>query len=398
MATSQKSRVPSQQSSQATSDKRLTGKNMKVAIVCDWLTGIGGAEKVVLELHKMFPDAPIYTSQYDPTKIDWFKDADVRTTWLQRLPARLKKFLPVLRAVAFSSLDLSEYDLIISSSGAEAKGIKKLSGDSLHICYMHAPTHYYWSRYTEYLKNPGFGIFNPLARTGLKILVWPMRKWDYKAAQRPDILIANSTHTQSEIKKYYNRDSTVIHPPVDIDKNKQTVSHDIPSTKRNGFIIVARQTPYKKVDLAIKACSELELPLKVIGDGPEHQRLKAIAGPTIQFFSETTGTELVGYLMSAEAFIFPGLDDFGIAPVEAMAAGTPVIAYKAGGALDYVVEGKTGVFFNEQSVESLKKALLSFNSNSFDHQQISIHAQQFSTNQFHQKFIKLIDEIRPTKP
>ncbi|HUC96036.1 MAG TPA: glycosyltransferase family 4 protein, partial [Candidatus Saccharimonadia bacterium] len=159
---------------------------LKVAIVCDWLTGIGGAERVVLELHKMFPKAPIYTSQYDPKTIDWFRDADVRTLWLQHLPKSLKKFLPPLRAIAFRQLNLSNYDLVISSSGAEAKAVKT-GPKTIHICYCHSPTHYYWIKYDEYLKNPGFGKLDFLARIGLKILVNPLKKLDYKATQGPDV-------------------------------------------------------------------------------------------------------------------------------------------------------------------------------------------------------------------
>src|SRR3990167_6171988 len=158
---------------------------LKIALVCDWLVGIGGAERVVLELHKMFPDAPIYTSQYDSKKIDWFKGADVRTTWLQRLPSSFKKFLPLFRAWSFSRLDLSNYDLVISAGGAEAKGVKT-GPNTTHICYCFAPTHYYWSRYNEYIKHPGFGKLNWLARIGLKVLVGPLRRWDKKAAGRPN--------------------------------------------------------------------------------------------------------------------------------------------------------------------------------------------------------------------
>jgi hypothetical protein len=182
-------------------------KNLKVAIVCDWLTGTGGAERVVLELHKMFPEAPIYTSQYNSNpKIwygdTWFADADVRTLWLQRLPKSLRKFLPVLRARAFSRLDLSEYDLVVSSSGAEAKAVKT-GPKTVHITYCHAPTHYYWSRYNEYKRHPGFGVLNPLAFLGIRLFAGPMRRWDYKAAQKPDHFIANSTYTKKQIKKYY---------------------------------------------------------------------------------------------------------------------------------------------------------------------------------------------------
>src|ERR1022692_1934704 len=207
----------------------------KVAIVCDWLTGIGGAERVVLELHKLYPEAPIYTSQYDSSKIDWFEGADVRTTWLQRLPKSLKKFLPLLRAWAFSRLDLSEYDLVISSSGAEAKGVKT-GPRTIHICYCHSPTHYYWIRHDEYLENPGFPFgLNWLARIGLKLLVEPLKRWDKRAARRPDYMIANSTHTQAMIKRFYRRDSSVIFPPVDTERFR--LRSNFKSPLRHGFVV-----------------------------------------------------------------------------------------------------------------------------------------------------------------
>jgi glycosyltransferase involved in cell wall biosynthesis len=384
------------------------GQPPKVAIVCDWLTDIGGAELVLLELHKMFPDAPIYTSQYNPKRIDWFTDAEVRTGWLQAFPSFLKKLLPVLRAWYFSHLNLSEYDLIISSNtGAEAKGIrlrhsgkwKMENGKSqmqkpLHLCYMHAPTHYYWSRYDEYLQNPGWGVFDWLGRLGLKLLIGPMRKWDYKAAQRPDYIIANSTHTQAQIKKYYGRDSTVIFPPVDTDRFSQlpNTKYDLPQN-RSGFVITGRQTPYKRIDLAVAACTKLSLPLTVIGSGPDHEKLKKMAGPTITFLGHVAQDELPKHLHAAQAFIFPGLDDFGIAPVEALAAGTPVIAYRGGGALDYVIEGKTGMFFDEQTVESLCGALQAFNHRKYFNSDIKLAAKKFSNHNFRQLINKYIKDV-----
>ncbi|MDB5165957.1 MAG: hypothetical protein JWM37_29, partial [Candidatus Saccharibacteria bacterium] len=302
---------------------------LKVAIVCDWLVGIGGAERVVLELHRLYPEAPIYTSQYDPAKIDWFKDADVRTTWLQKLPNGLKKFFPVLRALSFSRLDLSAYDLVITSSGAEAKAIKT-GPKTTHVWYCHAPTHYYWRRYDDYLQHPGFGKLDWLARLGLKSLVGPMRKWDYRAAQKPTHVVANSTHTAQEIKKYYGRDATVIFPPV-------ALRSFTPNHGRHGYLIVGRQTPYKRIDLAVAACTRLGLPLTVVGEGPEHERLQAMAGPTVTFVIEPDDAAVAARMQKAQAFIFPGLDDFGIVAVEALAAGTPVVAYKGGGALDYII-------------------------------------------------------------
>lgn len=350
---------------------------LKVAIVSDWLTGIGGAERVVLELHKMYPQAPIYTSQYDPKAIDWFKDADVRTGWLQKLPVGLKKFLPVLRAYYFSHLDLSEYDLVISETGAEAKAIT-FGKNTTHLCICNTPTHYYWSRYEHYLKNPGFPRgFNWLAKLGLKVLVGPLRRWDYKAAQKPTELIAISTHIQQQIKKYYHRDSQVVFPPVNVERFAA-----VKAQTRSGFIVTGRQTPYKQIDLAVKACTKLGLPLTVIGTGPQHELLRQLAGPTITFRTNATDSDVTAQLKQAEAFIFPGLDDFGIAPVEALASGTPVIAYKAGGALDYVIPGKTGEFFTEQTVASLCKTLKSFDSSKYNVKDITTFSQAFSNEAF----------------
>ncbi|MEK7599584.1 MAG: glycosyltransferase [Patescibacteria group bacterium] len=361
---------------------------MKVAIVCDWLTGIGGAERVVLELHKMYPDAPIYTSQYDPSKLSWFEDADIRTSWLQKLPTSLKKFLPMLRAWTFSRLDLSEYDLVISSSGAEAKGVKT-GKNTTHICYCHSPTHYYWIRHDEYLENPGFprGL-NWLARLGLKLLVGPLKRWDRHAAKQPDYIIANSTHTQAMIKRFYKRDSTVIFPPVEIDRFK-------PSNKaplRHGFVVAGRQTPYKRFDLAIEACDKLSVPLIVIGDGPDHKRLEKMAGRGTTFLTNVNDSEIVDHFQSALGFIMPNMDDFGIVAIEAMAASTPVIAYNKGGALDYVIEGKTGLFFEKQTVKALTSVLEVATTKSFNYDAISEHAKQFSVLTFKQNMLNYIKE------
>jgi len=364
-------------------------QKLKVAIVCDWLTGIGGAERVVLELHKMFPDAPIYTSQYDLGRIDWFKDADVRTTWLQKLPNSLKKFLPIFRAWSFSHLDLSEYDLVISASGAEAKAVKT-GPNTTHICYCHSPTHYYWIRYDEYLVHPGFPTgLNWLARLGLQLLVGPMKRWDFHAAQRPDVMIANSTHTQAMIKKYYDRDSVVVHPPVDIERFERSIT-----SQRKGFVTAGRQTPYKRIDLAVAACTKLNLPLTVIGNGPDHGKLLKLAGPTITFETDALDEDVARYFQTAEAFIFPtNVEDFGVTPVEAMAAGTPVIAYHAGGPLDYIVPGKTGLFFEEQTVDSLVDALQALSKIKFDHKIIQQHSEQFSSKVFCNKMQNVIKQL-----
>ncbi len=357
----------------------------RVAIVHDWLLG-GGAERVVYEIHKMYPDAPIYTSYCTDA---WRKEMDgkVVTGFLQHWPfSKLRKFIPFLRIWWFTRLDLSGYDLVISSSGAEAKGIKVPKG-ALHINYCHAPTHYYWSRYDEYLEHPGFGVFDPLARFGLRLLVGPLRKWDFKAAQRPDFMVANSSHIKGEIKKYYERDAVVINPPVIIDRFAKTKS-----TPRQGFLAGGRLTPYKRNDLAVQACTKLGLPLTVYGNGPDRKRLESMAGPTVKFTGFVSDEEVVELFASSEGFIFGLLDDFGVVGIEALAAGTPVIAYKAGGALDYVDAGKTGVFFKEQTVDSLTAALKNFDARKFDHAYIKKSALAFSPQEFSKKMRAFVDE------
>lgn len=371
--------------------KSVSPYKVRVAIVHDWLIG-GGAERVVEELHGMFPDAPIYTSY--ATK-EWQEklDGQVRTGFLQHWPfSRMRKFLPVLRIWWFTHLKLDGYDLVISSSGAEAKGINVPKG-TVHVNYCHAPTHYYWSRYDEYMRRPGFGLFDPLARIGLRLLVDPLRKWDYQAAQRPDYMIANSTHIRNEIQKYYDRKADVVFPPVLIDRFKSRDRYS-----RYGYVITGRQTPYKRVDLAVAACTQLKLPLKVIGNGPDHDRLAAMAGPTVRFLTKVTDKEMPYHFHASEGFIFPGLDDFGIVPVEAMAAGTPVIAFKGGGALDYIKDGETGTFFEEQTVESLVEALKSFDPESYDHKKIMRQAARFAPKNFRTKMERLLVKyLQPKK-
>lgn len=370
--------------------KRKKKKELKVAIVHDWLVG-GGAERVVYELHQMFPDAPIYTSY---CTAEWREklDGKVVTGWLQHWPfSRLRKFLPVLRIWWFTRLDFSGYDLVISSSGnGEAKGIRVPKGTE-HICYCHSPTHFYWRHYDQYMKRPGFGFFDPLARLGLKLLVGPLRAWDLRAAKRPDHIIANSTHIKRDIKKYYGRVATVIHPPVDVKRFQEGLK--APSQEdRRGFVTLGRQVPHKHTDIIVQACTKVGVPLKVIGDGPEHNRLLEMAGRNVTFFGYLPDGVLPEQTASAEAFLFASFDDFGITPIEAMAAGTPVIAYKAGGALDYVEPGKTGEFFTEQTAESLAKTILAFKVNQYSDKTIRKEAEKFSTDHFRRSMRRFISK------
>lgn len=334
-------------------------KHPKVAIIHDWLTTMGGAEPTVLAIHKLFPHAPLYTSVYDREAMPAFKDVDVRTTYLQsRLPKalRYKHILwPTLRAKAFRKLDLSDFDILISSSSAEAKAIRKTRPGQIHIAYIHTPPRYYWSHYEEFRREFKFGIFTPFIKPVIPYFVKKMRTLDRAATKDIDVFIANSTVTQQRIKTYYNKPSTIIHPPVQVAKFTPP-----PKGARSGFILWGRHVPYKRFDLAIQACNQLGVPLTIIGTGPDSNRLKRLAGPTITFTGRIPDDELVQRAQQAEAFLFPNEEDFGIAAVEALAAGTPVIAYKKGGALDIVQEGETGLFFTEQTVDSLVDALQRF--------------------------------------
>lgn len=365
--------------------------NQKVAIVCDWLTGVGGAEKVILAVHQLYPDAPIYTSQYRPKQATWFDDCDVRTGWLNIVPAGLKRFVPFLRQFYFSHLDLSDYALVISVTGAEAKSVRT-GNKTVHISYMHAPTQYYWTLYDQYIENPGFGVFNSVARIGLKTLVGPLRKADYKAAQKPDLIIANSSYIQEEIKKHYKRDSEVVWPNVDIETIKK-LKNDV--IHREGLITFGRQVSWKRIDIVIEAAVRLGRKLTVIGDGPEHTRLVRLAQgrENITFLPRYDGIEEVArYVHMSSAFVFPSLEPFGISAVEALAMGTPVIAFQAGGALDIVTPNSNGMFFKDQTVDSLVAALNTFDTLSFDDLIVKNSADKFSENEFIRKFKKIITE------
>lgn len=391
-------------------------RNLKVALVCDWLTVVGGAEQVLREIHHLFPHAPIYTSQYRPKKIDWFKDAEVKTGWLNFLPAFTRRFIAPLRQAYFKNLDLTRYDLVISVSGCDAKYVKTRPGT--HFCYCHVPTQYYWGKSEEYQKDPGFGPLNIIVRPIFKLLLPRLRKKDLEAAARPDFYITISDFAKSEIKKYYKREAEIIFPPVNTEnfsevaeyknirqgncqiieqhKNKksqinqkphetikttksqieQNIYHNTNSNKNQielvenspnnnqYFINFSRQVGWKRLDLAIIACIESKQPLVLIGDGPEHQKLLQLskAHPElITLHSTLPQSELKEYLKNAKAFIFPSEEPFGIAPVEALAAGCPVIAFNKGGAKDYIEDGKNGLFFELQTVNSLVSAIKKFN-------------------------------------
>jgi glycosyltransferase involved in cell wall biosynthesis len=365
----------------------------KIAIVHDWLTTMGGAENVVLALHEAFPTAPVYTSVYEPSALPAFKDIDVRTTWLQNLPGplrKLHKLFPMLRVKAFRDLDLSEYDIVISSSSAEAKQVRKTRNDQIHICYCHTPIRYYWSHYDEYKNDPGFGKLNWLVRLAMPLMVPSLKKADYKAAQKVDVYIANSSEVQKRIKKYYGKNSSVIHPPVDVSRFTPSLQRD------NYYVALGRQVPYKRIDLAVEAATKLNIPLKVYGSGSEHQKLVDIAGPSVSFYNDRFGdasNDAVTHALNyAKGFIFPTDEDFGIVQVEALASGTPVIAYGHGGALDIVDDGESGVLFSSQTVDSVVAAIQKAESIKFLPGTLHRKAKRFDQSLFITKIQKVVSD------
>ncbi|MEP7204707.1 MAG: glycosyltransferase [Candidatus Saccharibacteria bacterium] len=368
----------------------------KIVIVTDWLTNMGGAERVVLAAHQAFPEAPIYTSVYTPETMPDFGGLDVRTTWLQDLPRplrKLHKFFPILRVKAFADLDLSDYDIILSFSSAEAKQVKKTRPNQVHICYCHTPIRYYWSHYAEYKKDPGFGSLNWLIRLAMPLFVPSLKKADFKAAQAVDVFIANSSEVQKRIKTYYQRPSTIIHPPVDVDRFTPARS------RADYYVALGRQVPYKRIDLAVAAATKLGLPLRVFGSGSEHRRLVNMAGTTIQFFTDRFGdasdAAVTTALNSAKGYIFPAEEDFGIVQVEALAAGAPVIAYGKGGALDIVQDGESGVLFKQQTVESIVAAIQKAEKTSFLPGTLRRKAKRFDQSLFLTKIQKIVNDSQP---
>jgi glycosyltransferase involved in cell wall biosynthesis len=359
---------------------------MKIAIVHDFLNQRGGAERVVAVLHEMFPQAPIFTTIVSREAL-WpeLASAEIRPSWMQRLPAlkrHFKKYLP-LYPKAIESFDLGPYDLIISSSSAFAKGAIK-GRNGLHICYCYTPMRFVWD-YQDYVEKEDI---NRILRGILPLFLGGLKKWDLATSTRPDHYIAISSTVKIRIKEVYGRDAEVIFPPVDVQKYKV-------STKTGDFyLIVSRLNAYKRIELAIEAFNRLGLPLKIVGSGPFLGALKNLARPNIGFLGRLEDREVADCYASCKALIFPGIEDFGIVPLEANAAGRPVIAFQGGGALDTIVEGLNGLFFPQSTTESLVKAVKSFENGKYNFQPLAIrtHALRFDKEIFKDKIGKYVSE------
>lgn len=363
-----------------------TFKDLKVALVHDWLVVRGGGERVLYDIHTLFPDAPIYTLVYDQDKApEWCKECDIRTTYIQKWPGAKShhKLLLSFMPKAWEALDLTEYDLVISCCASCCKGVITRP-DALHVCYSFSPTRYVWDLYYDYLENT-----NAIKRFFMKRMIHKVRLWDFQAAQRVDHFAADSNFVGSRIKKYYRRDFTTIYPGTRINEYPITEMPD------DYYLVVARFVRYKRVDLAIEACNQLKKKLVVIGSGgEEEERLKKLAGDTVEFLGRVSDEEMERYYSRAKAFLFPGIEDYGITPVEAMSAGVPVLAFGKGGALETVQDGKTGLYFHDQTVNGLVHCIEEFERNgvAYSRQQIHDYSLNFSDEIFKDNFTNFLKD------
>ncbi|MCP5433614.1 MAG: glycosyltransferase [Alphaproteobacteria bacterium] len=359
---------------------------MRTAIVHYWLFHMRGGEKVVEALCELYPDADIFTHLYDPSELSSaISSHRVATTFIARLPfaRRLYRHYLPLMPLALEELDLSAYDLVISSEAGPAKGVITRP-DALHVCYCHSPMRYLWDQYHIYLKTAGLPT-----RALMPLLFHGLRQWDVASASRVDHFIANSTAVAARIRKFYRRDAEVIPPPVD------AANFSSADQRRDYYLFVGQLVGYKRADLAVEAFNRLGKRLVVIGDGEESRALKHVAGPTIEFLGKAPFDVLRRHYGEARALVFPGEEDFGIVPVEAMASGTPVIAFGRGGALDSVVDGTTGLFFREQTVEALIEAVARFEAQEerFDRAALAAHAAHFDKKVFKERFAATVDRL-----
>lgn len=366
---------------------------MKTAILNDWLVTYAGSERVMEQIIKLYPDSDLFSLiDFLPKgERDFILNKDVKTSFLQKIPfvkKNYRSFLPFM-PYAIEQFDFTGYDLIISSSHAVAKGILT-NADQLHICYCHTPIRYAWDLYHQYLREAGLtkGIKGSIAKRILHYI----RIWDAVSANRVDHYVANSKHTAKRIRKIYNKEATVIYPPVDTDK------FELHENKEDFYLTVSRMVPYKKVDLIVEAFSAMpEKKLIVIGDGPDYKKVRKRAKNNVELLGFKSAGELQKYMGKAKAFVFAAEEDFGIVPVEAQSCGTPVIAYGKGGAAETVIDGVTGVLFYEQSVLSLIDAVKRFEESAFDPHEIRKNAERFSCERFQNEFKLFVESTLTNK-
>ena len=359
----------------------------KLALVHDYFIQMGGAERVAEELHSMFPNSPMYTTVDLRRQLpENLKNAKVCTSWMQHLPVNHKNYRKYLLIypLAVETLDLSAYDLIVSSSTGFAKGVKKRRG-AIHINYCHAPMRWVW-RYKDYAAREEF---DSLKRKILPLLLAGLKRWDLRAAAQPDYFIANSNVIAGRIWQCYRREATVIPPPINVER------FSIKEPDEDYYLLLSRLTPYKRLDLAIEACKKLDRPLVVIGDGTARKQLEKIAGPKTRFLGHQPDEVVAQYAGRCRALIFPGEEDFGMTPIEINASGRPVIAFRAGGATETVINRKTGVFFEKQTVDSVVQGIEEFESLSWNRSELRRHAEKFDRTVFAARINQFLNKVAP---
>jgi glycosyltransferase involved in cell wall biosynthesis len=368
-------------------------KQPKIALVYDRVNKIGGAERVLLAMHELWPEAPLYTAVYDSLRASWASVFRVHPSFLQRMPfaKRHHEIYPWLTPLAFESFSFDDFDIVISITSAEAKDIIT-KPHTIHICYCLTPTRYLWSGEAEYEKNPNIGIPNVIASLGLSMWKPALKQWDRIAASRPDFYIAISRVVASRIQAYYNRSVTrVIYPPVERIGERRTLA-----ACGDYFLVVSRLVPYKRIDQIVDAANELALPLVIVGEGTEKKRLVGRAGPTVRFMGNVSDSALASHYEGCLALISAASEDFGIVAVEAQSFGKPVISYKKSGVNEIVIDGKTGLLYGEQSPACLKDALKKFNPKCYDSVLCKENAQRFSKERFRGEMKETVEELYNT--
>ncbi len=357
---------------------------MNVALVYDRVNKLGGAERVLLALHSLFPSAPLYTSVYSAKLAQWANVFSIKTSFLQKIPLARKNHqsFPWLMPLAFESFNFDQYDLVISVTSEAAKGVLT-HGKTRHICYCLTPTRYLWSGYDSYFKSRTMRL---LAKPAVDYL----RHWDVIAAQRPDVFVSISQEVKTRIQKYYHRPSDIIYPPLFLQDAKRGSMKKL--NEPPFLLIVSRLVPYKRIDLAIHACNRLGLPLRIIGSGSELRYLRRIAGPTVKLLGNLNDAEVIMCYKNCRGLIFPGQEDFGLTIIEAQHYGKPVLAFKAGGALETVIEGETGLFFEKQTVASLTKQLDKFIHFRYNKEDCLKQAEKFNIKTFQSQFMQMVEK------